>query len=110
MITQRVAARGGTLHVEVVALVEAAALGPVGQVTARVLEGHVLGQALVVGHVGAGDVDVGLRGGSVARGSAGRGLVLVRGVFGVCGEKMGWSERKISTNTSGGQGKTFLCV
>lgn len=36
--TQGVAAWCGALHVEVVALVETAALGPVGEVAARVFE------------------------------------------------------------------------
>ena len=40
---------------------EAAALGAMREITARVLQGHVLGNALIVRNVGAGDVYIRLR-------------------------------------------------
>lgn len=39
----------------------AAALGPVGEVLVGVSEGRVFGQALIVGGIGAGDVQLRLR-------------------------------------------------
>lgn len=41
---------------------EATALGAMREVAPGVLQGHVLGNALVMGHIGAGDVYVRLRG------------------------------------------------
>jgi hypothetical protein len=41
--------------------VAATALGPVGEVLVRVSEGRVFGQALIVGGIGAGDVQLRLR-------------------------------------------------
>ena len=79
--TQRIASWGWTLHVEVVALVKAPALGPVGGVAVRVLLGRVLVLTFVVRGTGAGHVDVRLRGLGIARGRPGRGFVAVHYVF-----------------------------
>jgi len=97
-LTQRVAPGCGTLHVKVVALVEAPPFGPVGEVVGGGLfERQLFGQSLVLllrhhnvvagRHkvvAGAGNIDVGLRGRGVARRGPGRGLVPVCPRLQVC--------------------------
>lgn len=82
LLTQRVASRCGTLHVKVVAFVEAAALGPVRGIAARVF--LVLGRTFIVGRVGTGDVDVRLGRGSVACRCPGWRLVSLCYLLHVC--------------------------
>lgn len=67
-LTKRITSRRGALHVEVIGLVTATPLGAMGEVLVRVSVPRIFSLALVVGGVGAGDVQLRLRGRGIPRG------------------------------------------
>lgn len=60
---------------------EATPLGAMREIAARVLQGHVLGNALIMRHVGAGDVYVRLRRRGISSWSSRWGLIMISCIF-----------------------------
>ena len=85
IFTKGVTPRCGAFHVEVVGLVAAAALRAMGEVLVRVPAGCVFGLALIVRGIGAGDVQLRLRGGGIPCGRQWRRFIVVRSSFQVRG-------------------------